>query len=96
MLLVEIAAASWPSWRASAFPPEPQVPQLTTCEDAGGRSDTESLGPAEEFTFLVSSTGVVHVCSSASRTACGLWSEKFQLIHKLPARLACVSIGRAI
>ena len=69
-----------------ACSPEPQRTQLTVGEDAGGRSDTESLGPAEEFAFLVSGTGIVHVCSSASRTACGLWSEKFRMVYELPAR----------
>ena len=68
-----------------AFPPAPPETQQQSCNDELGRSDTESLGPAEEFTFLTSSTGVIHVCSSTFRSACGLWSEKFQVLHELPS-----------
>ena len=67
-----------------AFPPEPPASRQQSLADTLGRSDTESLGPAEEFTFLSSSTGVIHVCSSAFRSACGLWSEKFRVLHELP------------
>ena len=35
-----------------AFPPEPPTTQQQSLDDKLGRSDTESLGPAEEFTFL--------------------------------------------
>ena len=58
--------------------PEPRELQVTIDEDAGGRSDTQILGFAEELAFLLSGTGIVHICSSASRTACGLWSEPAQ------------------
>ena len=68
-----------------AFPPEPSSTRQQPLGDTLGRSDTESLGPAEEFAFLSSSTGVIHVCSSAFRSACGLWSDKFSVLHELPA-----------
>ena len=68
-----------------AFTPEPSSTRQQPLGDMLGRSDTESLGPAEEFAFLSSSTGVIHVCSSAFRSACGLWSDKFSVLHELPA-----------
>ena len=45
----------------------------------------DAFPPAEEFAFLSSSTGVIHVCSSAFRSACGLCSDKFSVLHELPA-----------
>ena len=68
----------------AAFPPDPPLTHQQPVGDTLGRSDTESLGPAEEFTFLSSSTGVIHVSSSAFRSACGLWSDKFRVLHELP------------
>ena len=61
--------------------------------DALGLSDTDSLGPAEEFAFLSSSTGVIHVCSSAFARLLVCGRTNFAFCTSYLRVLACASIG---
>ena len=77
----------------AAFPPEPPSTRQQSLGDTLGRSDTKSLSLAEEFAFLSSSTGVIHVCSSAFAQLVVCDRTNLAFCTSYLRVLACASIG---
>ena len=77
----------------AAFPPEPPATRQQSGGDTLELSDTESLGPAEEFALLSSITGVIHVCSSAFARLLVCGRTNFAFCTSYLRVLACASIG---